>query len=133
VTANQLVWVDYQDGSAASTIDLTLTAGSHTFVLTGREPDVMVDRVVFADNPSCVPTGTGDNCAASSSPTATPSATPTPTPSPTSADLNHDSKVNVFDLSILLSNWSKSGTGDLNGSGTVDVFDLSRLLIAWTG
>jgi hypothetical protein len=49
------------------------------------------------------------------------------------ADLNHDGKVNVFDLSLMLSNWGKTGTGDLNANGTVDVFDLSKLLIAWTG
>jgi chitodextrinase len=53
------------------------------------------------------------------------------------ADLNRDGKVNVFDLSQLLSNWSSTGTGtvtgDLNGDKTVNVFDLSILLTKWTG
>jgi hypothetical protein len=145
VTANQLVFVDYQDGNSASKINATLTAGSHTFVLTGREPDVMVDRVVLALNSACVPTGMGDNCAdtatptpaPSSSPTATPVNTVTPTPTATpvanAADLNNDSKVNVFDLSILLSHWGGNSLGDIDKNGVVNVFDLSRLLSAWTG
>ncbi len=141
IASGSWVWVDYQDGLSTSKTNLTLTAGNHTFVLTGREPDVMVDRVVFAADTACVPTGTGDNCATAPTPTptATPTPTPTgtvsptPTPSPSSADLNNDTKVNVFDLSILLSHWGGSGTGDIDGNGTVNVFDLSRLLAAWTG
>jgi hypothetical protein len=139
ITANTLTWVDYQDGASTSKIDMTLTAGSHTFVLTGREPNVIVDRVVFSTVASCIPTGTGDNCAIPPTPTATPSVSPTATPTATAtpvhnaADLNNDSKVNVFDLSILLSHWGSTGTGDVDGNGTVNVFDLSRLLSAWTG
>lgn len=49
------------------------------------------------------------------------------------ADLNGDGKVNVFDLSLLLGNWGKSGKGDINSSGSVDIFDLSLLLANWTG
>jgi len=147
LVANQLVWVDYSDGVSTTKINMTLTAGNHTFVLTGHEPNVIVDRVVFAGDPNCVPTGTGDNCAvaptptptptptSTTTPTPTPTITPTPTPTPTGnpADLNNDGKVNVFDLSILLSHWGSSGTGDVDGNGTVNVFDLSRLLSAWTG
>ena len=86
----------------------------------------------------------------------TPTATLTPTPAPTSApssggggggssgggggggssgksaDLNGDGKVNIFDLSILLRNWGRSGQGDLNGDGKVNIFDLSILLRGWT-
>ncbi len=46
-------------------------------------------------------------------------------------DLNNDGQVNIFDLSILLSNYGQTGTasqGDLNGDGTIGVFDLSILL-----
>ncbi len=43
-------------------------------------------------------------------------------------DLNSDGKVNIFDLSILLSNYGRSGRGDLNSDGKVDIFDLSILL-----
>lgn len=147
VTPNSLVWVDYQDGLTTSKTNMTLTAGNHTFVLTGREPDVIVDRVVFAADPNCVPTGTGDLCATAPTPTPsatasvtpTPTATPTPTvvptPTPTAnaADLNGDGKVNVFDLSILLNHWGTNGLGDIDKNGVVNVFDLSRLLSVWTG
>lgn len=46
-------------------------------------------------------------------------------------DLNNDGVVNVFDLSILLSQWGSTGTADLNHDGTVNVFDLSILLSNW--
>jgi hypothetical protein len=50
------------------------------------------------------------------------------------ADLNADQQVNVLDLSILLSNWAKSGTGtkgDINADGSVNITDLSLLLSSW--
>src|SRR5258708_5821867 len=47
-------------------------------------------------------------------------------------DINHDGTVNVFDLSIMLSDWgTNNATADLNGDGTVNVFDLSTLLSHW--
>jgi hypothetical protein len=47
-------------------------------------------------------------------------------------DLNGDGTVNVFDLSILLSDWgTNTATADLNHDGTVNVFDLSTLLSNW--
>ena len=49
-----------------------------------------------------------------------------------SSDINGSGKVDIFDLSILLSNWDKAGKGDLNSSGKVDIFDLSILLSSWT-
>ncbi|GAC1371383.1 MAG: hypothetical protein NVSMB39_5110 [Candidatus Saccharimonadales bacterium] len=48
-------------------------------------------------------------------------------------DLNNDGKVNVFDLSLLLGAWGKTGSADLNKDGKVDIFDLSLLLSNWTG
>jgi uncharacterized protein YkwD len=49
-------------------------------------------------------------------------------------DLNGDGIVNIFDLSILLSNWNASGgVADLNGDSKVDIFDLSILLSNWDG
>jgi len=101
--------------------------------------------------------GTGDNfkaqdagstftasCGSQSSPTATPTPTSTPTPTPTATatpssspsgkvgDLNGDGKVNVFDLSILLSDWgTNNATADLNHDGTVNILDLSILLSHW--
>lgn len=50
------------------------------------------------------------------------------------ADLaNNDGLINVFDLFVLLGNWSTNGTGaDLAPpNSTVDVFDLFVLLGAW--
>lgn len=50
-------------------------------------------------------------------------------------DINKDSKVDIFDLSILLSRWqvqSSNESADLNNDGTVNVFDLSILLSNWT-
>ena len=48
------------------------------------------------------------------------------------ADINNDNKVDVFDLSILLSKWNTSDTtSDLNSDGTVNIFDLSMLLSKW--
>jgi chitodextrinase len=51
------------------------------------------------------------------------------------ADINKDTKVDILDLSIMLSNWSKTGpnTSDINGDSKVDVLDLSVLLSGWTG
>ena len=57
-----------------------------------------------------------DEFATSSPPTAKP------------GDLNSDGKVDITDLSTLLSNYGKTGAGDINSSGQVDIFDLSILL-----
>jgi chitodextrinase len=48
-------------------------------------------------------------------------------------DINHDAKVDIFDLSILLNNWNRAGanSSDLNGDSVVNVFDLSILLAHW--
>ena len=62
----------------------------------------------------------------------------TTTPPPTTTtpgDLNGDGTVNILDLSILLTNWGKTGAtaaqGDLNSDGTVNALDLSILLTNW--
>lgn len=46
----------------------------------------------------------------------------------TSPDLNSDGKVDITDLSTLLTNYGTNGNGDLNSSGLVDIFDLSIML-----
>ena len=52
-----------------------------------------------------------------------------------SGDLNGDGKVNITDLSILLSHWNATGVpvtqGDLNADGKVNITDLSILLSHW--
>lgn len=63
LTANTWAWVDYQSGTTTNKFNVTLSAGSHTVVMAGKDDGVMVDRVIFTQDTSCVPTGTGDNCA----------------------------------------------------------------------
>ena len=48
-------------------------------------------------------------------------------------DIDSNGTVNLTDLSILLSNWNKSGTlsSDLDGNGVVNLTDLSMLLSNW--
>jgi chitodextrinase len=52
-------------------------------------------------------------------------------------DVNGDGKVNITDLSIMLSHWNATGAtlsqGDVNGDGSVNITDLSMLLSNWTG
>jgi hypothetical protein len=49
-------------------------------------------------------------------------------------DLNNDGRVDVLDLSILLSHWQTNYTAaDINKDGIVDILDLSILLSNYTG
>lgn len=62
-------------------------------------------------------------------------ATSQPTSSKT-ADLNNDTKIDILDLSILLTNWDPSATkpktlADLNNDDKVDIIDMSILLSKW--
>lgn len=49
--------------SAGTQVDVSLTSGNHTFKLIGNADGVVLDRLVLTQDTSCVPTGTGDNCA----------------------------------------------------------------------
>ena len=62
IAANTWTWVDYQSGNSATKTNLTLAAGSHTFKMIGREPDVSLDLVILTADIACVPTGVGTNC-----------------------------------------------------------------------
>jgi hypothetical protein len=48
-------------------------------------------------------------------------------------DIDNNGSVNLTDLSILLSNWNKTGalSSDLDGNGVVNLTDLSMLLTNW--
>lgn len=50
-------------------------------------------------------------------------------------DINHDGAINIYDLSILLSNYNQTGTNqaDLNSDNVVNIYDLSILLSNYTG
>jgi peptidoglycan/xylan/chitin deacetylase (PgdA/CDA1 family) len=56
-------------------------------------------------------------------------------PAQKQGDVNGDNAVDALDLSIVLSNWNKSGQtrgqGDLTGDGVVDALDLSMVLSKW--
>ena len=54
------------------------------------------------------------------------------------ADLNHDSKVNIIDFSILLYWWNNTtskglGIADINTDGKINIVDFSIMLFQWTG
>ena len=64
----------------------------------------------------------------------TPAPAPTPPPTTKQGDINSDNAVNIFDLSVLLSNYGKTRSAasnpmaDINNNNAVDIFDLSILL-----
>jgi chitodextrinase len=63
VPANTWTWVDYQGGITGTPNMINLTAGDHTLELIGTVPGVSVDRVILTADTTCIPSGTGDNCA----------------------------------------------------------------------
>ena len=67
------------------------------------------------------------------SPAPTATLTPTATPIPfRPGDINQDGKINVQDLSYLLSRWgTNDALADLNHNGVVNTLDLSILLTNW--
>ncbi|HSX52931.1 MAG TPA: Ig-like domain-containing protein [Patescibacteria group bacterium] len=67
IAANTWTWVDYQNGTTSSKVDLAnLSAGTHTLKLIGNAAGVKLDRILLLTDNSCsganMPTGTGDNC-----------------------------------------------------------------------
>lgn len=48
--------------STAAAIDLSLSAGAHVIKMIGLSNGVVIDRMLFAADTTCLPTGTGDNC-----------------------------------------------------------------------
>lgn len=63
IAANTWTWVAYQNGSASSKIDVSLSQGNHTYKLIGNKPGVLVDRLVFTSDLNCVPTtASGSEC-----------------------------------------------------------------------
>jgi len=55
ISSSGWTWVNYQNGSSSSLITTNLTAGNHSIVMTGREPGVGVDKLLFLSDPSCTP------------------------------------------------------------------------------
>jgi len=50
---------------------------------------------------------------------------------PNSADVNHDGKINIFDINLVSSNWGGTSAGDANGDGTVNIFDINQISSQW--
>ena len=77
-------------------------------------------------------------------PLPTPTPTPTPTPIPLLVgDLNKDGKVDIFDVSRLLSKWNSTLPADLLeadinagsggvSAGKIDIYDANKLMANWT-
>jgi mannan endo-1,4-beta-mannosidase len=135
------------DGGAAASVDLyaanridgvaswtspVLTSGNHVLkiAVSGTKNTASSDIVISIDRI--------DVLAGTSTPTVSPSPTittsPTATPIHLVGDMNYDGKVNIFDLSYLLSKWGTADAkADLDHNGNINVFDLSALLAHWTG
>ena len=77
LTAGQWSWVNYQGGNLASSLNLNLTAGTHTFVLTGNSAALSVDTLLLATDPTCVPVDNGANCLPPGTPPPTDTTPPT--------------------------------------------------------
>jgi chitodextrinase len=68
--ANTWTWVGYKGGSTTTPITVSLSAGTHTLKIVGRESGVKVDRLMALADQACVPSGTGNNCTATADATA---------------------------------------------------------------
>jgi hypothetical protein len=66
IPTNTWEWVEYNDGNTANVIQLPLGQGNHTLKLIATSQNVVVDRIEIVADPSCVPSGTGNNCASTS-------------------------------------------------------------------
>ncbi|MBI2596056.1 hypothetical protein HYW46_04975 [Candidatus Daviesbacteria bacterium] len=74
----------------------------------------------------------GDYFSPAPNPSLSPSPIPTPTPGSKQGDINGDNKVDIIDLSVLLSHWLGTDTSsDINKDGKVGIIDLSILLSNW--
>lgn len=66
VAANSWEWVEYKDGADANKIRLQLPAGSVNLKFIGKESGVALDKVMFVQDDTCVPSNLGENCASTS-------------------------------------------------------------------
>ncbi len=61
-TGSDFIWVNFSDGQPTKSITYNLATGSHAITIAGREAGTGVDRILLTNDPTCVPTGFGDNC-----------------------------------------------------------------------
>ena len=60
---NSWNWINYQDGSTSNIMSAQLSAGTNSLELIGIQPGIMVNTVELLSDSSCVPSGSGSNCA----------------------------------------------------------------------
>jgi hypothetical protein len=118
-------WIKYQGGNTSDTMQISLTAASHTLELIGTEPGVEVNTIELLGDNTCVPTGTaGTNCTTgqpvtSSSPSATVSPTSTTKPKTTSPSPSA-SPSPITTTSTPITTSGKGGeTGTTTSTGTI--------------
>lgn len=106
--------------TANAAIDVNLSAGSHTLKLIGTSEGVVVDRVIITADTTCVPIGTGDNCATTY----------------LAVDINQDTHIDILDLGLLAGKYNQTtslGRTDVNSDGVVNLSDLSALASKYEG
>jgi len=111
---------------STTTLDATMTA-THSVALTGLAANTTYHYRVISKDAAGNATTSGDFTFTTTGSTTTPK----------SGDVNNDGMVDIYDLSIISTNWLKpSGAtfaqGDLNSDGTVDIYDLSILSTNWS-
>lgn len=124
LATNQWVWTDKQ--SNGSSININLSAGTHSVRMLGTAANVLLDRVILTKDttsPDCnPPTGTGDGCV--NAITLYP------------GDTNGSQTVTILDLNAVINHWGLTGqtraNGDLTGEGNVTISDLNQVLNNWT-
>lgn len=84
---NTWTWVDYLNGTTTSKASRSLSSGSHTVKMIGKDLGVKVDRVLFVTD-GCTPSSTGDNCTIAADTTAPTVPTGLNSPSKTSSSVN---------------------------------------------
>ncbi len=61
--ANTWAWINLNNGDPALRMIRSFSAGNHTIRLIGNQANVKVDGIILTPNLTCVPSGTGSNCA----------------------------------------------------------------------
>lgn len=136
---------DEGEGSGVAGVQFKLDGNNLAAEDTTHPYSIVWDTLPQADGPHSLTAEARDN--AGNTKTAEPisitvknkSEEPPPPPPPEQeneppakrSDINDDNEVNIYDLSILLSNYGKTGSGnksDINRDGVVNIYDLSTLL-----
>lgn len=126
-TFNLRSFNNFGDTSSVASDILTINAPTPTPVPTPTPTPIVIPTPTLEPTPVPTPVPT-----VLPTPSATPVSTATPMPGKV-GDLNNDNKVNVIDLSMLLSKWNSTEVtnADLNNDGRVNVIDLSMMLSQW--